>query len=212
MRGIVLLAIILLFAAVTNTATAAVIDTAVQKNKTLTRFYLPGSIGVCIPSSSKRTQISNGFSLNTAAEYRFGDTNGAFIRFNYDALNNHYTTHVMRLLPTNIITGKLTTNFFVLGAGYRHMYKNYGFFALVQPGISQYAYERADVLPDGVNISYVTNHNAAFKTSAGFEYYIERHLALTFESAYYKLFSNAGFSNSHSHMFAVNIGITTTLF
>ena len=91
------------------------------------RFYFPGSIGICFPISNGYIRLNNGLSINTAIEYRPTYSNDVFFRIDYDALSNSYTSHLQDI-PTNIVQGKLSTGFLVAGAGYRRNFKKWGFY------------------------------------------------------------------------------------
>jgi hypothetical protein len=184
--------------------------TFAQTEDITSRFYFPGSIGVSIPFANIHTRLNDGLAVNTALEYRPTYINDIFYRLDYDALNNNYTSFVPTI-PTNILKGKLSTDFLVIGAGYREKFGKWALYGLIQPGLGIHSFERAVVNQNNVLLSSVTSNSLAVKTDIGIEYYITRHFAAVFDPSYYKLFSNRGFNTSHSSFTGFNIGITTTI-
>jgi hypothetical protein len=181
-----------------------------QIEELTSRFYFPGSIGISVPFKNVHTRLNDGLAVNTALEYRPTYINDVFFRLDYDALNNTYNSFVATI-PTNIIRGKLSTDFLVIGAGYRTKLGKWGLYGLIQPGLGIHSFERAVNTADGVVLNNITTNNFALKTDIGIEYYITRHFAAVFDPSFYKLFSNTGFNTSHSRLVAFNIGITTTI-
>lgn len=181
-----------------------------QTEDITSRFYFPGSVGISIPFANTHTHLNNGLAINTAIEYRPTYINNVFFRIDYDALNNNYISYVPTI-PTNILRGKLSTDFLVVGAGYRRQFGKWGLYGLIQPGLGIHSFQRATTTPGGVLLNSVTNNSLALKTDIGIEYYVARHFALVFDPSYYKLFSNRGFNTSHSRFTGFNIGITTTI-
>ena len=175
------------------------------------RFYFPGSIGICFPISNGYIRLNNGLSINTAIEYRPTYSNDVFFRIDYDALSNSYTSHLQDI-PTNIVQGKLSTGFLVAGAGYRRNFKKWGFYGILQPGLGIHSFERAVSTPNGVMLNNVSNTRFALKADVGLEYYINHHFAAVFDPSFYKIFSHNGFNTTHSQFGGFNIGITTTIF
>jgi hypothetical protein len=181
-----------------------------QTEDITSRFYFPGSIGISMPFANRHTQLNDGLAVNTAIEYRPTYINDLFYRIDYDALNNNYTSYVPTI-PTNILKGKLSTDFLLVGAGYRERFGKWALFGLIQPGLGIHSFERAQVSQNSVMLSSVTSNSFAVKTDIGAEYYITRHFAAVFDPSFYKLFSNKGFNTSHSKFTSFNIGITTTI-
>jgi hypothetical protein len=175
------------------------------------RFYFPNSIGISTPFKNIHTKLRNGLALNIAAEYRISNTNPFYFRFDYNVLNNNYTSYV-QTLPTNIIQGKLSSDFILVGSGYRKKLNRYAIYLALQPGLGMHSFDRAVLNTEGVVISRVTNDSFATKSAVGFEYYIKSHLDVFFEPSYYKFFSNKGFSSSHAQFVCFNIGISTARF
>ena len=175
------------------------------------RFYFPGSVGIGYPLSNGHTRLNNGLSINTAIEYRPTYSNDVFFRIDYDALNNNYTSFAPTI-PTNIIKGKLSTDFLVIGAGYRGNFGKWAIYGIIQPGLGIHSFVRAVSMPNGIVLNNVINTHLAVKGDIGIEYYITRHFAAVFDPSLYKIFSNSGFSISHSKFGAFNIGITTSIF
>jgi hypothetical protein len=200
-RGIILLIVI---------SCIPISKTFAQTEDITSRFYFPGSIGLSVPFRNIHTRLNDGFAVNTAFEYRPTYINDLFFRIDYDALNNNYTSYV-RTIPTNIIKGRLSTDFVVIGVGYRQKFGKWGLYGLLQPGLGIHSFERAIVNQDGIFLSNVTNNSPALKTDIGIEYYVARHFAVVFDPSYYKLFSGGGFNTSHSRFMCLNIGITTTI-
>jgi hypothetical protein len=175
------------------------------------RFYFPGSLGISFPLINSHTTLNNGLTVNTAIEYRPTYINDVFFRIDYDALNNNYTS-IARNIPTNIIKGKLSTDFLIIGAGYRQKFGRWAIYGILQPGLGIHSFERAVNPADGVVLNNVTSNSLALKGDIGVEFYITRHFAAVFDPSIYKIFSNSGFNISHSQFGALNIGITTTIF
>jgi hypothetical protein len=184
--------------------------TFAQTEDITSRFYFPGSIGVSVPFANTHTHLNDGLVINTAIEYRPTYINDIFYRLDYDALNNNYTSFVPTI-PTNILKGKLATDFLVIGAGYRGKFGRWALYGLIQPGLGIHSFERAVVNQNNVLLSSVTSSNLAVKADIGAEYYITRHFAAVFDPSFYKMFSNKGFNTSHSSFTGFNIGITTTI-
>jgi hypothetical protein len=182
-----------------------------QTESVTSKFYFPALIGIGIPIDNDNTILKHGSILNTAVEFRPVYMNAVFFRINYDALNNNYVSP-MTNLPTNVVKGKLSANFFLIGAGYRWQIKKLGIYALLQPGLGTRNFNKAVLTNEGVVIENVSSGSFSVKTSAGIEYYVVKHFAIITEPSLYKLFSNRGFNNSHSQVSSLSIGITTTLF
>lgn len=200
-RFILLMAIVI--AAVTN-AHAQVEDIS-------SRFYFPGSLGFGFPLTNNHTHLNNGLTINTAVEYRPAYSNDVFFRIDYDALNNNYTGYLQNI-PTNIVQGKLSTDFLIAGAGYRRNFGKWDLYGVLQPGLGMHSFNLALNTPNGVMLRTISNNRAALKVDAGIEYYITHHFAAVFDPAFYKIFSHSGFNTSHSQFGAIDIGITTTIF
>jgi hypothetical protein len=175
------------------------------------RFYFPNSIGFSVPFRNIHTKLRNGLSLNIAAEYRINNNNPFYFRMDYNVLNNNYTSYV-RTLPTDVIQGRLSSDFILAGGGYRKIFNRWAIYLALQPGLGMHSFDRAAVSTDGVIISRVTNDSFATKSALGFEYYIKSHFNVFFEPSYYKFFSKTGFSSSHSQFMGFNIGISTARF
>ncbi|MDB5134671.1 MAG: outer membrane protein beta-barrel protein [Mucilaginibacter sp.] len=184
--------------------------TFAQTEDITSRFYFPGSIGVNVPFENIHTRLNNGLAVNTAIEYRPTYINDIFFRIDYDALNNNYMSYVPAI-PTNILKGKLSTDFLLAGAGYRRKFGRWGLYGLIQPGLGIHSFERAVVTQNSILLNSVSSNSLALKTDIGLEYYITRHFAAVINPSYYKLFSNGGFNTSHSTFTGFNIGITTTI-
>lgn len=175
------------------------------------RFYFPNSIGISVPFKNAHTKLKTGLALNIAAEYRISNTNPFYFRLDYNVLNNNYTSFVSTL-PTNIIQGKLSSDFILAGSGYRKKLNRWAIYLSLQPGLGMRSFDRAAVNTEGVIINRVTNDSFAVKSAAGLEYYIKSHFNVFFEPSYYKFFSHKGFSSSHSQFTGFNIGISTARF
>lgn len=181
-----------------------------QTEDITSRFYFPGSLGISVPFNNVHTRLNDGLAVNTAIEYRPTYINDVFYRIDYDALNNNYISNVPTI-PTNIIKGKLSSDFLVVGAGYREKFGRWALYGLIQPGLGIHTFERAFVTPNGILLTNTTNSRLAVKADLGGEYYITRHFAAVFDPSFYKIFSHTGFNNSHSRFVGFNIGITTTI-
>jgi hypothetical protein len=188
-------------------------DTAIRSSpETLgSRFYFPNSIGFSLPFKNAHTKLKSGLALNIAAEYRISNAKPFYFRLDYDVLNNNYTSYV-RTLPTNIIQGKLSSNFILVGGGYRKKFDKWAIYLAVQPGLGIRSYDKAAVNENGVIISRATNDCLAAKSAVGIEYYVKSHFDVFFEPSYYKFFSRQGFNSSHSQFMGFNIGVSTARF
>lgn len=194
----------------------AILITAVTKvyaqvEDVSSRFYFPGSLGLGFPLTNNHTHLNNGLTINTAVEYRPTYSHDVFFRIDYDALNNSYTSYLQNI-PTNIVQGKLSTNFLIAGAGYRSTFGRWGLYGILQPGLGMHSFNMAVNTQSGVMLRTISNTRAALKVDAGLEYYITHHFAAVFDPSFYKIFSHSGFNTSHSQFGALNIGITTTIF
>jgi hypothetical protein len=201
-RGILWIAIFLCISVSTTFA---------QTEDISSRFYFPGSIGISMPFENIHTRLNNGLAINTAIEYRPTYINDVFFRIDYDALTNNYTSFVSTI-PTNIIKGKLSTDFIIAGVGYREKFNRWAVYGILQPGLGIHSFERAVNTSNGVIISNISSTSLAAKIDVGVEYYINRHFAAVFDPSFYKLFNHKGFNASHSKFTGFNIGITTTIF
>lgn len=189
----------------------AVIKVHAQVEDVSARFYFPGSIGLGFPLTNGHTHLNNGLTINTAVEYRPSYSNDIFFRIDYDALNNNYTSYLQNI-PTNIVQGKLATDFLIAGAGYRRNFGKWALYGILQPGLGMHSFSMATSTPNGVMLRTIFNTRAALKADIGIEYYIAHHFAVVFDPAFYKIFSHSGFNTSHSQFGAFNIGITTSIF
>lgn len=184
---------------------------ALSQEPLSSRFYFPGLIGINVPSGDEQKSMRSGFTYNTAVEYRPQYVNAVFFRFNYDALSNHYDANPANV-PTNIISGKLSSSFLLIGAGYRRKVKRIGFYALAEPGINFSSYDVATNLGQGIQITSRSKNGLAFKVTTGAEFYVVDHFALIFEPAYYHIFSPVKSPVLNPNYVGYNIGFTTTLF
>jgi len=176
------------------------------------KFYFPNSIGLSFPFNNDRTNLKVGFIINAGIEYRPVYTNAFFYRVDLDILNNNYTSYVHNV-ATNIIQGKLGSDFILAGAGYRKKLKRWAIYGEVLPGLGMRSFDRATLDVSGVLISRVTNDTFAAKASLGLEYYVKQHFDIFLEPAYYKYFSHGGFDYStRTQMMGFNIGVATARF
>jgi len=189
----------------------AVTNAHAQVEDISSRFYFPGSLGLGFPLTNSHTHLNDGLTINTAIEYRPTYSNDIFFRIDYDALNNNYTSY-KQSIPTNIVQGKLSTDFVIAGVGYRRNFGKWSVYGVLQPGLGIHSFNLAVNTPNGVMLRTISNSRAALKADAGIEYYITHHFAAVFDPAFYKIFSHSGFNTSHSQFGAFNIGITTTIF
>ena len=181
-----------------------------QPEKFTSRLFFPGDVGLNIPFGYQSASLKPGFALTTAIEYRPVYINAIFFRFNYDVLSNSYESGT-EPVPTNVSKGKLSTNFFMLGAGYRRKVKRTGIYGVVQPGYGSNSYNTTVANNTGTTVGSVSISHPSVKLSAGIEYYIVPHFALVFEPAYYHLFNNgSGYILNHNYV-SFNLGFTTTL-
>jgi len=184
---------------------------AAQNEPVTSRLYFPGLIGIGIPSGDEQTSIQSGFALNTAVEYRPVYADAVFFRFNYDNITNHYN-NLVQPIPTNINHGKLSANFFLLGAGYRQKIDRLGVYVLAQPGYSNSVYDVVATTATGISLSNTNSDHFSAKAAMGIEYYIVPHFALVLEPSYYHIFKTSrGFVLNPNYV-SYSVGFTTTLF
>lgn len=184
-----------------------------QTENISSRFYFPGLIGIGVPSGDEQTSMKTGTTLNTACEYRPVYINSYFFRFNYDDISNRYYT-LNSPIPTNVKRGKLSSNFFLLGAGYRRKFQRIGAYILLQPGynVSNYTVVNYNKINSTIEIGSSSIDHFSGKLCGGIEYYIVPHFALVFEPAYYHLFPGNNSYILNPNYISYNIGFTTTLF
>ncbi len=177
------------------------------------RFFFPNSIGLSVPFSNNFINLRTGFAINAAIEYRPEYINAFFFRVDLDILGNNYTGQFHNEQTTNIIQGKLSSDFILLGTGYRGKLGRWGLYGQVLPGLGMRSFDRATILDNGVIITRVTDDSFAAKTSLGVEYYLKKHFDIFFEPSFYKYFSHSGFDNSaRTQMMSFNIGVATARF
>jgi hypothetical protein len=183
-----------------------------QTENLSSRFYFPGLIGMGVPAGDEQTSMKTGFALNTACEYRPVYVNSYFFRFNYDNISNKYY-NLDSPIPTNVKRGKLSSNFFLLGVGYRRKFQRLGAYLLLQPGynISNYTVVNYNT-NSSIAIGNASTNHFSGKLCGGIEYYIVPHFALVFEPAYYHLFPGNNSYVMNPNYISYNIGFTTTLF
>jgi len=183
-----------------------------QTENLSSRFYFPGLIGMGVPSGDEQTSMKTGFTLNTACEYRPVYANSYFFRFNYDNISNKYY-NMDSPIPTNVKRGKLSSNFFLLGVGYRRKFQRIGAYLLLQPGYNISNYTVVDYSSNStLAIGNASSNHFSGKLCGGVEYYIVPHFALVFEPAYYHLFPGNNSYILNPNYISYNIGFTTTLF
>lgn len=181
-----------------------------QTEKFTSRLFFPGDVGINIPFGYHNATLKPGFALTTALEYRPTYINAIFFRFNYDVLSNNYESGTTPI-PTNVTKGKISTTFFMLGAGYRQKVKRAGIYALIQPGYGSTSYNITSLNTTGVTVGNVSSGHLSVKVSAGVEYYIVPHFALVLEPAYYRLFNSGSGYSLNNNFVSFNLGFTTTL-
>ena len=191
---------------------SCIVNSGLAQTESLSsKFYFPGSIGLAIPSGDEQTSMRSGFALNTGFEYRPTYVNALFFRFNYDNVANKYSS-LLSQVPTNVTTGKLNSNFFMLGMGYRRKVERLGIYAIVQPGYNVSTYNTAVSHSSGVELGSVSAKYFAVKAAMGLEYYIVPHFALVIEPAYYHNFKTSSGYVLNPNYLSYSIGFTTTLF
>lgn len=182
-----------------------------QTENLSSRFYFPGLIGIGVPSGDEQTSMKTGFALTTACEYRPVYINSYFFRFNYDNISNKYY-NLNSPIPTNVKRGKLSSNFFLLGVGYRRKFQRMGAYLLLQPGYNTSNYTVVNYSENStIAIGSSSSNHFSGKLCGGIEYYIVPHFALVFEPAYYHLFHGNNYVLNPNYI-SYNIGFTTTLF
>jgi hypothetical protein len=192
--------------AISNTDT-----THTSLNTLGSKFYFPNSIGLSVPFRSSHTSLRGGFAINAGVEFRPKYMNAFFYRLDLDILSNNYTSYVHNL-PTNIIQGKLSSDFILTGVGYRKKLNRWAIYAEELPGLGMRSYDKATINTNGVIINRATNDSFASKSSVGLEYYIKKHFDAFFEPSYYKFFSRQGFNSSRSQLMGFTMGIATARF
>jgi len=182
-----------------------------QQENLASRFFFPGLIGIGVPSGDEQTSMKSGFAINTALEYRPTYTNAFFYRLNFDNISNKYFDNTS-LIPTNVKYGKLNTDFFMLGAGYRRKFKTISAYFLLQPGYNISTYNQVGAYQSTLAINTVSKGYFSEKAAIGIEYYIVPHFALIMEPAYYHIFPIHSAYILNPNYLSYNIGFTTTLF
>ncbi|WP_183560434.1 outer membrane beta-barrel protein [Mucilaginibacter sp. SP1R1] len=182
-----------------------------QDESFTSKIYFPGSIGLSLPFDNSRLNLKNGTILTTALEYRPVNGDALFIRFNYDAIHNHYQ-QVYLNSPTNVNTGKLSTSIFSLGVGYRARAGIIRLFGILQPGLAINSYDRVNFNPQAISIDQISRRHLSVKLTGGMEYYLAEHFALTFESSYFYLSPRGNYRLLNPQSLNFSIGFTTTLF
>jgi hypothetical protein len=182
-----------------------------QSGSITSKIYFPGSIGLSIPFDNDRLNLKSGTILTTALEYRPVSGNAIFIRFNYDAIHNHYQ-QVYTSSPTNVNTGKLSTNIFSLGLGYRRKAGIVSLFGILQPGLAINSYDRVNLVPGTISINQINRQHFSMKLTAGMEYYLAEHFAFTLEPSYFYLSPRNNYRLLNPQGLNFSLGFTTTLF
>jgi hypothetical protein len=176
------------------------------------RFYFPNSLGASVPFNNDFTHLKTGLAINAGIEYRPQYMDAFFFKVDLDILSNNYTSYVHNV-ATNIIQGKLASDFILSGAGYRKKLGRCAVYAEVLPGLGMRSFDRANINSSGVEISRVTNDSFAAKGSLGLEYYLKQHFDIFFEPAFYKYFSHGGFNDSaRTQLLGFNVGVATARF
>lgn len=173
----------------------------------LSKLYFPFDFGYAMNSTHT---LQSGSLVKTGLEYRFKQTNGLLIRFNYDNRSNHYK--IIENTVTDITEGKLKFNDYVMGIGYRVGHKKMNIFGLIQCGVSTYTYPS---ITDSINNFILIDKQITTpitKCTAGFEYYIAPNAALTLETSYALLPNHSVFWGKDFSIFGISLGLTTTLF
>lgn len=184
-----------------------------QSNSIMSKFYFPGAIGLSQPIGNTKLDLDMqaGLMINTALEFRPIEGNALFYRFNYDAITNHYK-EVYLNSPTNVNSGKLSSSIFSLGVGYRHKAGAIKLFGLLQPGIGINSYDRVNFNTGAITVDQVSRRHLSLKLSAGAEYYLAEHFALTIEPSYFYLAPRGNYRLLNPQSINLSIGFTTTLF
>jgi hypothetical protein len=182
------------------------------QNSVMSKFYFPGQLGLSYPyDDDQKLNLKKGFMLTTALEFRPVDGNALFIRFNYDAITNHYQ-EVYLNSPTNVNTGKLSSSIFSLGLGYRHKAGIFKLFGLLQPGLGINNYDKVNFNTQTISVEQVSRRHLSFKITAGAEYYLAEHFALTIEPSYFYLSPRGNYRLLNPQSLNLSLGFTTTLF
>lgn len=173
----------------------------------LSKLYFPFDVGYALTNAKT---LQSGMLFKTGLEYRFKQTNGLFIRFNYDNRSNHYK--ITENTVTDITEGKLKFTDYVTGVGYRVGSKKTKVFGLIQSGISAYSYLSITGFANNFTITDKQRITPILKCTAGFEYYIAKNAALTLETSYALLPNRYIFWGNDFSIFGISLGLTTTLF
>lgn len=182
-----------------------------QSESITSKIYFPGSIGLNVPFDNSRINLKTGVILTTALEYRPVNGNAVFIRFNYDAIHNHYQQVYADSL-TNVNTGKLSTNIFSLGLGYRRKVGKIRLFGILQPGLAINSYDRVNFNPQAITVDQISRKHFSIKLTGGMEYYLAEHFALTLEPSYFYLSAHGNYRLLNPQSLNLSVGFTTTLF
>jgi hypothetical protein len=182
-----------------------------QTESFMSKIYFPGAVGLSIPFGGLDESVKRGLMINTALEVRPTAGDALFYRFNYDAITNHYK-EVYNNSPTNVNNGKLSSAIFSLGMGYRKKVGIVKLFGLLQPGIAINSYDKVTDRGGNITIDQVTRRHFSLKLSAGVEYYLAEHFALTFEPSYFYLSPRNSYKLLNPQSVNFSIGFTTTLF
>jgi hypothetical protein len=171
------------------------------------RLYLPFGGGTSMTDDSK---TYSGMVLLTGFEYRFRKTNGLLFRFNYDYRLQRY--RITGSPDFNVSNGKLEFTDYLAGIGYRLGKGRVRTFGLMQGGMTSYKFLQVTGTENNYKLSEVRKGTPAFRGTAGMEFYFNPNVALTFESSYTLIPSNAVFWGNGLNILEFSIGLTTTLF
>ncbi|SDF55547.1 Outer membrane protein beta-barrel domain-containing protein [Mucilaginibacter pineti] len=188
-----------------------VVKSYAQNSGITSKFYFPGGLGISYPFGNPHLDLKRGIMLTTALEFRPVEGNALFIRFNYDAITNHYQ-QVYQNSPTNVTTGKLSSTIFSLGLGYRQKVGIFKVFGLLQPGIGINNYDRVHIDQGAISVNQISRSHLSFKVSGGLEYYLAQHFAVTIEPSFFYLSPRGNYRLLNAQSFNLSMGFTTTLF
>jgi len=151
------------------------------------------------------------FRLPTAREYKPVNGDVLFIRFNYDAINNHYQP-VYTNSPTGINNGKLSLSIFSPGIGYRRKISILKWYSILQPGLGINSYDRVKFNPETISIDQITRKYITIRLTTGVAYYLAEYFALTFEPSYFHLSPRGNYKLLNPQSLNFSIRFTITLF
>jgi Outer membrane protein beta-barrel domain len=183
-----------------------------KKTSFADRLFFPFSFGYNVPILRSQNDLKVDYIFSSSVEYRFKKYDGAFVKFNYDVLNNQYYYEDTTKLNTNVSEGKLSANILVLGTGYRkYLSEKWAIIASGQAGIVLFSYP---IIPQNTAYLQVKSKSEtgfSVRSGMGVEYYIAANMAINFEAMYY--YAPVTFiQDKDYHVLAFKLGLVATFF